>query len=56
MVAERPAWARGYRYHYDGINFWKRTFFSEMVVPSRTPADGWRHRGDCRCEFCRRAS
>jgi hypothetical protein len=55
LLAERPAWTRGHRYYYDGINFWKRTIFSEQVGAPRTPAEGWRHKKDCRCEFCRPA-
>ena len=52
ILAERPAWAHGYRYYYDGINFWKRTIMGQQVAPLRTPMEGWRHKGDCRCEFC----
>ncbi len=53
ILAERPAWARGYRYYYDGINFWKRTIRGRQVAAPQTPAEGWRHKEDCQCEFCR---
>jgi hypothetical protein len=54
--AERPAWAlrEGQRYHYDGINFWVADARSEHAVrPGEIPDEGWWHRGDCNCRYCR---
>ena len=43
----------GGRYIYDGINFWRHSKRTRLLVfGGLVPKYGWWHKADCGCELC----